>query len=226
MEKTDAAVVVPMDTGWSDVGSWEAVHALGKTGADNNVLRGHVMAVRTTNSVVHAADRFVATLGIDGLIVAETADAVLVADRSEAQRVRDIVAGIEGCARLEHHTHRRVYRPWGHFETLEVGHEYQVKRIVVKPGAKLSLQIHRERSEHWVVVHGTAEVTRDDATHALAENQSTYIPKGTRHRLHNPGTVPLEVIEVQVGTYLGEDDIVRLDDDFGRGAPDGGSQEA
>lgn len=226
MEKTDAAVVVPMDTGWSDVGSWEAVHALGKTGADNNVLRGDVMAVRTSNSVVHAADRFVATLGIDGLIVAETADAVLVADRSEAQQVQDIVMGIERCARLEHHTHRHVHRPWGHFETLEVGREYQVKRIVVKPGAKLSLQIHRDRSEHWVVVHGTAEVTRDDATHTLTENQSTYISKGTRHRLHNPGTVPLEVIEVQVGTYLGEDDIVRLDDDFGRGAPDGGSQEA
>ena len=223
MERTTAAVVVPLDVGWSDVGSWQALHDLGKTDDGNNALTGDVLALRTTNTVVHATTRLVATLGVDGLIVAETGDAVLVADRGEAQRVGEVVNLIAECARGEHQAHRRVHRPWGHFETIEAGAEYQVKRLTVKPRAQLSMQMHRERSEHWVVVRGTAEVICGDTRHTLAENESTHISRGSWHRLSNPGDTPLELIEVQVGKYLGEDDIERRDDDFGREAPDGGT---
>ena len=217
MEKTADAVVVPLDVGWSDVGSWQAVHDLGKTGDGNNALTGDVLALRTTNTVVHATERLVATLGVDGLIVAETADAVLVADRGEAQDVGDVVALIAECARREHHAHRRVHRPWGRFETIATGPGHQVKRLMVNPRARLSMQRHRARSEHWVVVKGTADVTRDGTSHTLVANSSIDIPKGCWHRLANPGDAPLELIEVQVGKYLGEDDIERWDDDFGRG---------
>lgn len=222
MEKTDKAAVVALDTGWSDVGSWPALHAVSATDDGNNALVGDVVALETTNSLVRAEDRLVATVGIDRLIVVETADAVLVAAWDEAQQVRDAVARIEAAARPEHRAHRRVYRPWGASETIEAGDGYQVKRITVKPGARLSLQMHRHRSEHWVVVRGAARVTCGESTRTLSENQSIYIPRGSRHRLGNPGDVPLEVIEVQTGAYLGEDDIVRFEDDFGRSGEDDG----
>ena len=218
MERTGEAAVVPLDTGWSDVGSWPALHAVSAVDEGNNALAGDVVAVDTTNSLVRASNRLVATVGIDRLIVVETADAVLVADWGEAQRVKDAVGRIRALSRPEHQAHRRVHRPWGSFETVEAGDGYQVKRLTVEPGARLSLQMHRRRSEHWVVVRGTARVTCGGSELTLSENQSTYIPRGSRHRLGNPGETPLEVIEVQVGDYLGEDDIVRFDDDFGRSA--------
>ena len=216
MEKTDAAAVAPLDAGWSDVGSWPALHAASAPDAAGNALVGDVVAVDTADSLVRAESRLVATVGVDRLIVVETADAVLVAAWDAAQRVREAVACIEASSRPEHRVHRRVYRPWGSFETVEAGDGYRVKRLAVRPGARLSLQSHRHRSEHWVVVRGTARVTRGESTLTLSENQSIHIPRGSRHRLGNPGETPLEVIEVQVGEYLGEDDIVRFDDDFGR----------
>ena len=216
MEKTDAAAVVPLETGWSDVGSWPALHAASAADAAGNALAGDVVAVDTADSLVRAESRLVATVGVDRLIVVETADAVLVAAWDAAQRVREAVARIEASSRPEHRVHRRVYRPWGSFETVETGDGYRVKRLTIRPGARLSLQSHRRRSEHWVVVRGTARVTRGESTLTLSENQSIYIPRGSRHRLGNPGETPLEVIEVQVGEYLGEDDIERFDDDFGR----------
>ena len=216
MEKTDAAAVVPLETGWSDVGSWPALHAASAADAAGNALAGDVVAVDTSDSLVRAESRLVATVGVDRLIVVETADAVLVAAWDAAQRVREAVARIEASSRPEHRVHRRVYRPWGSFETVETGDGYRVKRLTIRPGARLSLQSHRRRSEHWVVVRGTARVTRGESTLTLSENQSIYIPRGSRHRLGNPGETPLEVIEVQVGEYLGEDDIERFDDDFGR----------
>ena len=216
MERTGDAAVVPLKTGWSDVGSWPALHAVSALDGANNALVGDVIAVGTTNSLVRAEGRLVATVGVDRLIVVETADAVLVAGWEEGQRVREAVARLEALSRPEHRAHRRVLRPWGSFETVEAGDGYRVKRLTIKPGARLSLQSHRHRSEHWVVVRGTARVTRGETTLTLSANQSTYIPPGARHRLGNPGEDPLEVIEVQVGAYLGEDDIARFDDDFGR----------
>ena len=223
MERTGDAAVVPLDTGWSDVGSWPALHAVSAVDGDNNALAGDVVAVDTTNSLVRASGRLVATVGVDRLIVVETADAVLVADWDDAQRVKDAVGHVRALSRPEHHAPRRVCRPWGSFEAVEAGEGYQVKRLTVKPGARLSLQMHRRRSEHWVVVRGTAQVTCGESELTLSENQSTHIPRGSRHRLGNPGETPLEVIEVQVGDYLGEDDIVRFDDDFGRSAPPDGA---
>ena len=219
MEKTGDASVVPLDTGWSDMGSWTALHAVSAVDGGNNALTGDVVAVGTTGSLVRAEGRLVAVVGVDRLIVVETADAVLVAAWDEVQRVKEVVGRIEALARSEHHAHRRVYRPWGSFETVEDGDGYRVKRMTVKPGAQLSLQMHHHRSEHWVVVRGTARVTCGESALTLSENESTYIPRGTRHRLRNLGEAPLEVIEVQIGGYLGEDDIVRFDDDFGRAAP-------
>ena len=219
MEKTGDATVVPLDTGWSDMGSWTALHAASAVDGGNNALAGDVVAVDTTNSLVRAEGRLVAAVGIDRLIVVETADAVLVAAADAVQRVTEVVGRIRALARSEHHAHRRTYRPWGSFETVEDGDGYRVKRITVRPGARLSLQMHHHRSEHWVVVRGTARVTCGESTLTLSENQSTYIPRGTRHRLRNLGETPLEVIEVQIGSYLGEDDIVRFDDDFGRATP-------
>ena len=223
MERTGDAAVVPLNTGWSDVGSWSALHAVSDVDGSNNALAGDVVAVDTTNSLVHASNRLVVAVGVDRLIVVETADAVLVADWDEAQRVKDAVGHLRALSRPEDRVPRRVYRPWGSFETVEAGDGYQVKRLTVKPGARLSLQMHRRRSEHWVVVRGTARVTCGESELTLSENQSTYIPRGSRHRLGNPGEAPLKVIEVQVGDYLGEDDIVRLEDDFGRSAAPGGA---
>ena len=220
MERTDAAAVVPLETGWSDLGSWPALHAAAAADVAGNVLAGDVVAVETAGSLVRAESRLVATVGVDRLIVVETADAVLVAAWDAAQRVSEVVARLEALSRPEHRVHRRVWRPWGSFETVEAGDGYRVKRLTIEPGARLSLQAHRHRSEHWVVVRGTARVTRGDATLTLSENQSTYIPRGSRHRLGNPGETPLEVIEVQVGDYLGEDDIERFEDDFGRSRED------
>ena len=216
MEKTAEAVVVSLDTGWSDLGSWTALHTVSEADGDNNTLAGDVIAVGATDSLVHATSRLVAAVGVERLIIAETADAVLVAARDEAQRVREVVDRLQALSRPEHRVHRRARRPWGSFESVEIGDGYKVKRIIVDPGARLSLQMHRRRSEHWVVVRGTAEVTCDDSTLTLCANQSTYIPCGSRHRLGNPGDVPLHLIEVQVGDYLEEDDVVRFADDFGR----------
>ena len=215
MERTNGAAVVPLETGWSDLGSWPALHSASSGDSDGNAISGDVVAVETTNSLVRAESRLVATVGIDRLVVVETADAVLVSSREASQRVREAVARLE--ARSEHRAHRRVHRPWGSFETVEDGPGYRVKRLAIKPGARLSLQSHRHRSEHWIVVRGTAQVTCDDARLTLSENQSTYIPRGSRHRLGNAGDEPLEIIEVQVGALIDEDDIVRFDDDFGRG---------
>ena len=216
MEKTDNAAVAPLDAGWSDLGTWPALHAAGALDRDNNALVGDAMALDTTNSLIHATSRLVAAVGVDRLIVVETPDAVLVADRAEAGKVKAVVERLEGLARPEGRDHRRVARPWGSFETLAEGPGYRVKRLTVAPGARLSLQMHRRRSEHWTVVHGRAGVTLGDATRVLTADRSAHIQHGVRHRLANLGCEPLEVVEVQIGGYLGEDDIVRFEDDYGR----------
>ena len=219
MEKTDAAVVVPLDAGWSDVGNWATLSRA--TGADGseNVLVGDIVAEDTHNCYVYSSGRLVATVGLRDHVVVETADAVLVAPKSHVHEVKKLVDRLKSDGRGEISLHRKVYRPWGAYDSIQNGERFQVKHITVKPGAKLSLQMHHHRAEHWIVVRGTAEVTRGDEVFLLTENQSTYIPLGTRHRLANPGTLPLELIEVQSGSYLGEDDIVRFDDTYGR-APD------
>ncbi len=210
------AVVIPLDAGWSDVGAWSSLWEVLPQDEDGNILRGDVLAEDTRDSLLFAEHRLVAAIGLDNIIVIETADAVLVAHRDHAQAVKQIVQRIKGAGRSEHQLHRRVHRPWGSYEGVDQGDRFQVKRICVNPGASLSLQLHHHRAEHWIVVRGTARVTRGDETFLLSENQSTYIPIGERHRLENPGTLPLELIEVQSGAYLGEDDIVRLDDHYGR----------
>jgi mannose-1-phosphate guanylyltransferase/mannose-6-phosphate isomerase len=216
MERTDRALVVPVAFDWSDVGSWSAIWQVSPRDAAGNHLRGDVMAVDTQDSYVLAQHRLVGTLGVSNLVVVETADAVLVADRSQVQNVRALVDQLKSSGREESVAHREVFRPWGSYEGIQQGERYQVKRIKVKPGERLSLQMHHHRSEHWIVVRGTAEVTRGDEVFTLAENQSTYIPLGVTHRLANPGKLLLELIEVQVGGYLGEDDIVRFQDQYGR----------
>ena len=217
MERTSAAAVVPAAFEWSDVGSWHSLwEVTGKDGA-GNVLRGDVMATRVNNSYVRAEHRFVAVLGIDDAVVVETADAVLVAGREASQEVRRVVAFLEDQKRAEHQFHRRVHRPWGWYEEMDAGERFKVKRIMVKPGAAISLQLHHRRAEHWVVVAGTARVRCGDSEFDLLENESTYIPIGEVHRLSNPGDIPLHIVEVQSGEYLAEDDIVRLQDDYGRG---------
>lgn len=216
MEKTSDAVVIPLDCGWSDVGSWSALWELGERDSDGNVLKGNVLAHDVRNCFIHAANRLVAAIGLDGHVVVETADAVLVAPKNRAQEVKSIVKRLKEEKRGEAALHRRVFRPWGSYECVDNAERFQVKRIVVKPGAKLSLQMHYHRAEHWIVVKGTARVTNGDKEIVLTENQSTYIPVGARHRLENPGTIPLELIEVQSGSYLGEDDIERFDDVYGR----------
>lgn len=216
LEKTTKAMVVPVGFAWSDVGSWSAIWEASQRDEDGNHLQGDVFAVNTQNSYVLAQHRLVGTIGVNNLVVVETADAVLIADREQVQDVRTIVQRLEKCGRDETVTHREVFRPWGSFESIERGERYQVKRIKVKPGERLSLQMHHHRAEHWIVVRGTAEVTRGDETFTLAENESTYIPLGVKHRLMNPGKVTVELIEVQVGAYLGEDDIVRFEDVYGR----------
>ena len=216
LEKTTKAMVVPVGFNWSDVGSWSAIWEASPRDEDGNHLHGDVLAVNTENSYVLAQHRLVGTIGVDNLVVVETADAVLIANREQVQDVRTIVQRLEKCGRDETVTHREVFRPWGSFESVERGERYQVKRIKVKPGERLSLQMHHHRAEHWIVVSGTAEVTRGDETFMLSENESTYIPLGVKHRLMNPGKVVVELIEVQVGAYLGEDDIERFEDVYGR----------
>lgn len=217
MEKTQRAAVIPVSCAWSDIGSWSALWLTGDKDAQGNLCEGDTIAVDTRNSLLRSHDRhLIATVGVDDLIVVTTPDATLVAHRDAAQDVKKIVEQLKTANRSEHSLHRVVHRPWGSYDSLEAGERFQVKRIVVKPGASLSLQKHHHRAEHWIVVSGTAEVTCDDKVFLLGENQSTYIPLGSKHRLRNPGKVALELIEVQSGSYLGEDDIVRFDDVYGR----------
>jgi mannose-1-phosphate guanylyltransferase/mannose-6-phosphate isomerase len=216
MEKTHHAVVVPADIGWSDVGSWSALWEVQQGDKDGNVTRGDVYTDGVSNSLIRAEGRIVAAIGVKDLVIVETRDAVLVAHKDEVQRVKNVVDHLKSSERTEHLHHTRVYRPWGYYEGIDSGERFQVKRITVKPGEKLSLQMHHHRAEHWVVVSGTARVTCGDKVSLLAENESTYIPIGMNHRLENPGKVPLHIIEVQSGSYLGEDDIVRFEDIYKR----------
>ncbi|AIC85659.1 mannose-1-phosphate guanylyltransferase/mannose-6-phosphate isomerase [Burkholderia thailandensis USAMRU Malaysia  len=217
MEKTErAAVVAAANLGWNDIGSWSALADIAATDAQRNALIGDVYTDAVENSYIRAEHRMVAALGLDNIVIVETADAVLVAHRDRAQDVKKVVEWLNASGRRESVTHRRVIRPWGAYEGIDQGERFQVKRIVVNPGAQLSLQMHHHRAEHWIVVKGTALVTNDGKEIILTENQSTYIPLGTTHRLKNPGKIPLELIEVQSGSYLGEDDIVRFEDTYGR----------
>ena len=217
MEKTRRAAVIPVSCGWSDIGSWSALWLTGEKDPQGNLLEGDTLAIDTENSLLRSHQRhLIASVGVKDLIVVTTPDATLVAHRDAAQDVKKIVEQLKAAGRSEHSLHRVVHRPWGNYDSLEEGERFQVKRIQVKPGASLSLQKHHHRAEHWIVVSGTAEVTCDDRVFLLGENQSTYIPLGSVHRLRNPGKVPLELIEVQSGSYLGEDDIIRLDDVYGR----------
>jgi len=208
--------MVPLAAGWNDLGAWDAVWQVAAKDAAGNAALGDAMVQDSSNTLVHATSRLVAMVGVHDLMVIETPDAVLVADRARSQDVKKIVASLEAQGRTEKTLHRKVHRPWGWYDSIDAGPRFQVKRILVKPGASLSLQMHHHRAEHWVVVSGTAEVTNGDQVIMLSENQSTYIPLGQTHRLANPGKVPLEIIEVQSGSYLGEDDIVRFDDSYGR----------
>ena len=217
MEKTDRAAVVEGRFRWSDIGSWDAVFDVTQRDKGGNALTGPVTAIDTQNSIVHTEGRLAAVIGVKDLIVVATPDAVLVLPRDRAEDVKKLVAVLKEEGRSEARNHRREYRPWGHYESVDSGDRFQVKRIVVAPGGKLSLQRHLHRAEHWVVVHGTAEVTIGDTVRVVHENESTYIPIGAVHRLANPGKIPLELIEVQTGSYLGEDDIIRLDDIYRRG---------
>ena len=216
MERTGSAAVLPVDIGWSDVGSWSSLWELSARDADGNAVRGDALLEATTNSYIHSERALVATLGVEDLIIVDTPDALLVTDRSRAQEVSGIVARLKQAGRKEQAQHLRSYRPWGYFETLSLGPRFQVKLLHVKPGAKLSMQMHHHRSEHWVVVHGTATVNIGGQEKLLRENESVYIVATQWHRLENPGKTQLEIIEVQIGSYLGEDDIVRADDVYNR----------
>jgi mannose-1-phosphate guanylyltransferase/mannose-6-phosphate isomerase len=211
-----AGVVVALDAGWSDVGSWSSIWQIGEKDSDGNVLQGDVVALKTRDTLAISQSRLVACVGLKDAVIVETADAVLAADKAHIQEVKEIVARLKRESRSEADAHRKIYRPWGHYDSVDAGSRFQVKRIVVNPGAALSLQMHHHRAEHWVVVRGTARVTRGDETYLVSENESTFIPLGTRHRLENPGKMPLEIIEVQSGAYLDEDDIIRFDDSYGR----------
>jgi len=208
--------MVPLAAGWSDLGAWDAVWQVGARDSAGNAVQGDALVRDSRNTLVHATSRLVGVLGIDDVTVVETADAVLVAHRSKSPEVKELVATLAESGRSEASTHRRVHRPWGWYENVDQGPRFQVKRILVKPGARLSLQMHHHRAEHWVVVSGTAEVTNGETVTMLSENQSTYIPLGQKHRLANPGKMPLEIIEVQSGSYLGEDDLARFEDSYGR----------
>ena len=208
--------MVPLDAGWSDLGAWDAVWNVSDKDTAGNASVGDTLIEDSRNTLVHASSRLVGVVGLDDVVVVETADAVLVTHRSRSQDVKKIVTALHAQGRSEHNLHRRVHRPWGWYDSIDAGARFQVKRIMVKPGASLSLQMHHHRAEHWIVVSGTAEVTNGDKVVLLSENQSTYIPLGQTHRLANPGKVPLEIIEVQSGSYLGEDDIVRFEDTYGR----------
>ena len=215
MERTDAAAVLPIDVGWSDVGSFSALWEVAERDGDGNAHHGDVIAIDCRNTYAHGR-RLMALVGLEDVIVVDTDDALLVARKDQVQKVKDVVARLKQQGRGEADLHRKVYRPWGNYDSIDQAPRFQVKRITVKPGAALSLQMHHHRAEHWVVVSGTARVTCDDRVFVLTENQSTFIPLGSRHRLENPGKVPLELIEVQSGSYLGEDDIVRFEDVYGR----------
>ncbi|OWH61491.1 mannose-1-phosphate guanylyltransferase/mannose-6-phosphate isomerase [Vibrio cholerae O139] len=216
MEPTQNAKVVPYNGDWSDIGAWDALHDYCEKDSNHNALVGDVMAESTTNSLVRAESRLVATVGVNNLVVIETADAVLIMDKDQSQDVKKIVSRIKAEGRQEHMHHTTVHRPWGTYQTVDLGDRHQVKRIMVKPGEKLSVQMHHHRAEHWVVVSGTAKVQNGEREILLTENESTYIPVGVVHALENPGKIPLELIEVQSGSYLGEDDIVRFSDRYGR----------
>ena len=216
MEKADNAMVVPCTAGWSDIGSWDAVHGICEKDENGNASTGDAMLVDSENCYINASTRLVAALGLQNISIIETSDCILVAHNDHAQDAKKIAIMLKEAGRNEADTHTKCYRPWGSYQTINLGQRFQVKRITVKPGAKLSLQKHHHRAEHWVVVEGTAIVTCDDKEIMLTENQSTYLPLGATHRLDNPGKIPLELIEVQSGSYLGEDDIVRFDDVYGR----------
>ena len=208
--------MIEIDVGWNDLGAWDAVWQVGKSDANGNVSSGDTLLLDTYHSLVHASGRMVAVVGLSDVVVVETADAVLVTDKKKSQEVKQIVGALEKAGRPEKSIHRKVIRPWGWYDSVDEGERFKVKRICVKPGASLSLQMHHHRAEHWIVVKGQAEVTNGGEIIHLSENQSTYIPLGQTHRLANPGLEPLEIIEVQSGSYLGEDDIVRFEDTYGR----------
>ena len=208
--------MVELDAGWNDLGAWDAVWQVGNQDANGNVAVGDTLLANSKNSLIHAGSRLVSVVGVENLIIVETPDAILIADRKNSQDVKNIVSQLEAQKRTEKNLHRKVNRPWGWYDSVDEGERFKVKRISVKPGASLSLQMHHHRAEHWIVVKGTAEITNGDKVLLLTENQSTYIPKGQTHRLANPGITPLEIIEVQSGSYLGEDDIVRFEDTYGR----------
>jgi mannose-1-phosphate guanylyltransferase/mannose-6-phosphate isomerase len=216
MEKTSDAIVVPLDAGWSDVGSWSALHEACEADAHGNVSRGDVIAEDSQGCYLYSESRLVAVVGLSDHVVVETKDAVLVAPKNRVQDVKKLVSRLKEAGRYEHSLHREVFRPWGSYDSVENGERFQVKRLKVKPGATLSLQMHHHRAEHWIVVTGTARITRGEEVFLLEENQSTHIPIGVKHRIENPGMIPLHIIEVQSGSYLGEDDIVRFDDRYGR----------
>jgi mannose-1-phosphate guanylyltransferase len=216
MEKTEKAVVIPLDAGWSDVGSWSSLWENQEQDEHGNALIGDVVVHDVNNAYIHSEHRLVTVLGLDNVVVVETADAVMVADKSKAEQIKKIVGQLVLAEREEATTHRKNYRPWGYYDAIDLGERFQVKRLCVNPGQSLSLQMHHHRAEHWIVVVGTAEVTCDEKVMLVSENESVFIPLGSQHRLHNPGKMPLEIIEVQSGNYLGEDDIVRFDDQYNR----------
>jgi mannose-1-phosphate guanylyltransferase / mannose-6-phosphate isomerase len=216
MEKSDNVVVIPLDAGWSDVGSWSALYDIGVKDGSGNVLKGDVTAKDTTNTYIYASHHMIATVGVDNLVVIDTPDATFIASQDKAHEVKSVVEYLQKKGRDEAHSNRKVYRPWGWYDSIESGEYFQVKRLHVKPSAKLSLQMHHKRAEHWVVVSGTATVTNGDQTFNLKKGESTYIPIGVTHGLENATNEPLEIIEVQSGTYLGEDDIIRFEDIYGR----------
>ena len=216
MEKTANAVVVPLEAGWSDVGSWASLHDASPQDQDGNAIHGDVLTQDTHGCYLYSESRLIATVGLKDHVVVETKDAVMVAPRDRVQDVKKLVEQLKASGRSEHSLHREVFRPWGSYDSVDHGERYQVKRLTVKPGASMSLQLHHHRAEHWIVVSGTARITRNDEVFLLEENQSTYIPIGARHRIENPGKIALHLIEVQSGSYLGEDDIVRFEDRYGR----------
>jgi len=216
MEKTDKAVVIPLDAGWSDVGSWSSLWENQNQDEQQNVLVGDVLVHDVKDAYIHSEHRLVTVLGLENVVVVETPDAVMVADKSRVEQIKTVVEALSDTERSEATIHRKCYRPWGYYDGIDIGKRFQVKRLCVNPGHSLSLQMHHHRAEHWVVVVGTAEVTCDETVSLVSENESIFIPLGSKHRLHNPGRVPLEIIEVQSGNYLGEDDIVRFDDEYNR----------
>jgi mannose-1-phosphate guanylyltransferase / mannose-6-phosphate isomerase len=209
-----------LDVGWSDVGSWSSLFDALPADQEGNVLQGDVLVHDTNNCYVHSTSRLVAAVGMDDHIIVETKDAILVAPKNRVQDVKDLVGKLKKSGRSESSLHREVFRPWGSYDSIDNGERFQVKRLSVKPGGVLSLQMHPHRAEHWIVVQGTARITCNDKTFLLSENESTYIPIGATHRIENPGKVPLHIVEVQSGSYLGEDDIVRFEDNYGRKGTD------